>query len=123
MAATHKTCPKCGKTFKGPGLNGHLRFTHRLGEAQVNELAAQAKTAATPALQEARPTNPAYRLMDELVEIQRRRAELKPMTSPILSGSNPTIDKALSLLDAMEEEISTKLDELKRQKVFSPTSS
>ena len=116
MAATLKTCPKCGKAFKGAGLNGHLRFTHRLDEAQVNALASSAKTVGVAPPRAIQSDNPVYKLMDELVEIQKRRSELKATTSDFLIGNSPAVDKALALLNAMEKEISDKLDGLKRQK-------
>ena len=103
------------KACKGAGLNGHLRFTHWLDEPEVNALVASAKTVGM-APRVAYSTNPVYQLMDELTEIQRRREQLKPQTSPFISGSNATVEKALDLLDAMEKEISKKLDQLKRQK-------
>ena len=116
MSAILRECPKCSKTFKGPGLNGHLRFTHRIPEAEALALANAAKILGTSIPTPPRALNPVYRLMDELMEIHKRRAELKPLTSALLTAKNPTVDKALALLDAMEKEISTKLDELKRQK-------
>ena len=114
---THlKACPKCGKPCKGAGLNGHLRFTHRLNEDEINALVAEAKSAGPATPKTTQPENPVYRLMDELMEIQRRRAVLQTQTSLLPMGNNPVVDKALSLLDAMEKEISKKLDEAKRQK-------
>lgn len=116
MAAMLKTCPKCGKSFKGAGLNGHLRFTHRLDETQVNALVAAAKPIGIAPSRDIQSDNPVYKLMDELLEIQRKRQELRANSSGVLLDRNPTIEKAIDLLDAMEGEISKRLDALKRQK-------
>ena len=116
MPSHLKACPKCGKLCKGAGLNGHLRFAHRLDEKQVASLAISAKSAGPAPSKPTRPDNPLYRLIDELMEIQRRKAELAPLTSPLLYGGNETAEKAMDLLERMEKEISKKIDEMKRKK-------
>ena len=119
MTSHLKACPKCGKLCKGAGLNGHLRFAHRLDEDQVSSLSASAKSAGPAVPKATRSDNPLLRLVDELTEVQTRKAALKAMTSNVLIGRNPTADKALEMLESMEKGISKKLDEMKRQKDFS----
>ncbi|GEM_PF-4341897 len=117
MTVTLKACPKCGKLCKGAGLNGHLRFAHRLEEAKVASLALSAKSAGVAAAPKVtRSENPLLRLVDELAEIQTRKATLQAMTSDVLIGSNPTVDKALQMLEVLEKTVSRKLDEIQRQK-------